>query len=318
MFRRITLVAVWALGFIIVTGGAVRVTGSGLGCSNWPTCSAQNVVAPWQYHAMIEFGNRVVTGIVSVAVILAVLGSMVRAPRRRDLTWLSWGLVAGLVGQIVLGGESVKHNLAPGFIMAHFLLSIVLLTDAVVLHHRAGLADGPSDDRGRAAIAGRPVPLVSRDQVLMARLLLVAAGLVVVLGTVVTSSGPHGGDPKAHRLQYSLHDVAQWHSLAVWLFLALTVVTLWTVQRSRAPASVTHRGELLLLVILAQGGLGYFQYFTGVPSGLVAIHIAMAALLWAVTVRFALGLFAWPAKDEQPATNPAEPAPAVDPILATR
>src|SRR3977135_2274129 len=138
MFRRVTLLAVWALGFIIVTGGAVRVTGSGLGCSNWPTCTTGSVVAPWQYHAMIEFGNRVVTGIVSVAVILAVLGSMVRAPRRRDLTWLSWGLVAGLVGQIVLGGESVKHNLAPGFVMGHFLLSLLLLWDAIVLHHRAG------------------------------------------------------------------------------------------------------------------------------------------------------------------------------------
>src|SRR5579863_1374220 len=95
-FDRITLLAVWALGFIIVTGGAVRLTGSGLGCPDWPTCTAHSVVAPWQYHKMVEFGNRVVTGAVSVAVIAAVLGSYVRLPRRRDLLWLSWGLVAGL------------------------------------------------------------------------------------------------------------------------------------------------------------------------------------------------------------------------------
>src|ERR1035441_1692122 len=91
-FDRITLVAVWALGFIIVTGGAVRLTGSGLGCPDWPTCANHQVVAPWQYHAMVEFGNRIVTGLVCAGVILAVLGSRIRTPRRRDLTVLSWGL----------------------------------------------------------------------------------------------------------------------------------------------------------------------------------------------------------------------------------
>jgi cytochrome c oxidase assembly protein subunit 15 len=124
----------------------------------------------------------------------------------------------------------------------------------------------------------------------MGRLLLVAAGLVIFLGTVVTSTGPHGGDPKARRLDFSLHDVARLHSLAVWLFLALTVVTLWTMQRVGAPAEVMRRGEVVLLVLLLQGGVGYLQYFSGVPSWLVAIHVALAATLWAVTVQFVLGL----------------------------
>ena len=252
-FDRVTLFAVWALGFIIVTGGAVRLTGSGLGCPDWPTCTAHNVVAPWQYHEMVEFGNRVVTALVSVAVIAAVLGSHFRSPRRRDLVWLSWGLVVGLLGQIVLGGESVKHDLAPQFIMSHFLLSIVLLSDAVILHHRAGLADGPVDERGRAQAAGPPVALVSREQIVMARLLLVAAGLVIVLGTIVTSSGPHGGDPKAKRFPFSLHDVARLHSLAVWLFVGLTVVTLWSMQRSGSPPGVMRRGELLVVLIVGPG-----------------------------------------------------------------
>src|ERR1700736_2448133 len=132
-YRRITLLAVWALGFIIVTGGAVRVTGSGLGCPDWPTCSGHQVVAKWQYHQMVEFGNRVVTGIVCVGVVLAVLGSRIRTPRRRDLTVLSWGLVLGVVAQIVLGGEAVKHQLAPQVVMAHFLVSMPLLADAAVL-----------------------------------------------------------------------------------------------------------------------------------------------------------------------------------------
>jgi cytochrome c oxidase assembly protein subunit 15 len=327
LFRRITLLAVWALGFIIVTGGAVRVTGSGLGCSNWPACTTQSVVAPWQYHAIIEFGNRLVTGIVSVAVILAALGSLIRSPRRRDLTWLSWGLVAGLVGQIVLGGLAVKHNLAPGFVMGHFLLSLVLLWDAIVLHHRAGLPEqaAPTPKRARrssrtpwAAVTGPPVPLGSREQVIMGRLLLVAAGLVLVLGTVVTSSGPHGGDPKAPRLQYSVHRVAQLHSLAVWLFLGLAVVALWTIHRRGAPSRVMRQGELLLIAIVAQGALGYLQYFSGVPTSLVAIHIAMATLVWTATVSFSLSLFERPAAvpvpesaGEQPARSPANP------ILAT-
>jgi cytochrome c oxidase assembly protein subunit 15 len=318
-FDRITLLAVWALGFIIVTGGAVRLTGSGLGCPDWPTCTAHSVVAPWQYHKMVEFGNRVVTGAVSVAVIAAVLGSYVRLPRRRDLLWLSWGLIAGLIGQIVLGGESVKHHLAPQFIMSHFLLSIVLLSDAIILHHRATLADGPTDERGRAEIAGSPVPIVALEQVFMARLLLVAAGVVVVLGTVVTSSGPHGGDPTAKRFPFALHDVARLHSLAVWLFVGLTVVTLWSMQRSRSPAAVMRQGELLVILIVFQGGLGYLQYFTGVPAALVAIHIAMATVVWTVTLRFSLGLFRWPVGtiDGVVVTAPTAPRQASDPVLTS-
>src|ERR1700724_4592745 len=109
-YRRITLLAVWALGFIIVTGGAVRLTGSGLGCPDWPTSSSHSVVAPWQYHAVVEFGNRVVTGIVCVGVVLAVLGSRIRSPRRRDLTLLWERLVAVGVCQIVLDMQSVKHD----------------------------------------------------------------------------------------------------------------------------------------------------------------------------------------------------------------
>jgi cytochrome c oxidase assembly protein subunit 15 len=289
-YRRVCLFGVWALGFIIVTGAAVRLTGSGLGCPDWPTCAANHVVAPWHYHAMIEFGNRVVTGAVSVAVIAAVLGSAVRRPRRRDLTWLSWGLVGGLIGQIVLGGESVKHHLAPPFIMAHFMLSLVLLLNAVVLAHRARLADAPADSDGRVRPAGQVTPLVPVEELIMGRLLPVAAGLAIFLGTVVTSTGPHGGDPTARRLELSLHNVARWHSVAVLLFLAMTLVTLWRMMQAGAPPAVMRRGEVMLVVLLAQGTVGYVQYFSGVPTWLVAIHVTLAATLWAVTVQFVLGL----------------------------
>ncbi len=289
-YRRVCLFGVWALGFIIVTGAAVRLTGSGLGCPDWPTCERNHVVAPWQYHAVIEFGNRVVTAAVSLAVIAAVLGSAVRRPRRRDLSWLSWGLVGGLIGQIVLGGESVRHNLAPPFIMAHFMLSLLLLWNAVVLYHRAGFEDAPPDDLGRVKPRGPVTALVPSEHLIMGRLLVVSAGVAIFLGTVVTSTGPHGGDPKARRLELSLHDVARFHSAAVLLFLGLTVLTLWRMVRVGAPADVLRRGEVMLILLLVQGAVGYLQYFSGVPTWLVAIHVTLAASLWAVTVQFALGL----------------------------
>lgn len=300
-YRRVCLLSVWALGFIIVTGAAVRLTGSGLGCRDWPTCAHNEVVAPWQYHAMVEFGNRMVTGLVSVAIMAAVLASAIRRPRRRDLTWLSWGLVLGLVGQIVLGGESVLHGLAPQYVMSHFMLSLVLLCDAVVLYYRSGFRDGPVDERGRSRAVGPAMPLVPKELQVMGRLLIVAASIVIFLGTIVTSTGPHGGAPTAPRFDFSLHDVARLHSSAVILFLGLTVVTLWRMMHAGAPAEVMRRGETLLTVLLFQGAVGYLQYFSGVPAWLVEIHVTLATALWVVTLRFALGLTSRPQLVARPA-----------------
>jgi heme A synthase len=198
-YSRITLVALAALACIVVTGGAVRLTGSGLGCPDWPTCAAGRVVAPLEYHAMVEFVNRLVTGAVSVLVIVAVLGSLVRTPRRRDLTWLSLGLVAGVIGQIVLGGLVGLFHLAPPLVMGHFVLSMLLLADATVLHHRAGQPDGPV----RAA--------AGPETVQMGRLLVAFASVAILLGTVVTGAGPHAGSHEGQlveRLPFAVSDVA--------------------------------------------------------------------------------------------------------------
>ena len=143
-FRKVALVALVALCFIIVTGSAVRLTGSGLGCSDWPGCEDEQFVAALELNPMVEFVNRLITGVVSAAIVVAVLGSQWRVPRRADLVWLSWGLVAGVVGQIVLGMFTVRFDLAPPFVMGHFLLSLVLVTNAVALHHRAGEPDPPT------------------------------------------------------------------------------------------------------------------------------------------------------------------------------
>ena len=287
-YRRITFAAVLALAFIIVTGGAVRLTGSGLGCPDGPTCASDRVVAPWEYHAMVEFVNRTITGLVSVAVILAVLGSLVRRPRRRDLTLLSGGLVAGVIGQIVLGGLTVLFHLWPPLVMGHFVLSMVILADAVVLHHRAGLADGNGGDR--SGVPQRPV--VGPDLLRLGRLVVASAALTVVLGTVVTGSGPHGGDEDIDRLPFLVPDVARIHGISVVILLGLVLITLWRLRRDGAPQALLRRGEILLGVLVAQAAVGYMQYFTGVPVVLVGIHIAGATAVWAAAVVFLLGFSA--------------------------
>ena len=286
-YRRLTLLAALAVAFIIVTGGAVRLTGSGLGCPDWPTCESQRIVAPLEYHAMVEFVNRTITGLVSVAVILAVLGSLVRQPRRKDLTWLSLGLVGGVVGQIILGGLTVLFELKPQFVMAHFLVSMVLLADAVVLFHRAG----QPDDGGVV-----PTPAVPRDLRRMGQVVLAAAGIAVFLGTVVTGAGPHGGDQDVERLRLAVPAAARFHGAAVILFVAVTLVTLWRLRRAGAPAALLRAGEILLAVSVAQAAVGYTQYFTGVPVLLVGIHIAGAAAVWSAAVWFLLAFTVRPVR----------------------
>jgi len=281
-YRRVTLAALTALVFIVITGGAVRLTGSGLGCPDWPTCADNRLVPVPEagYHAMVEFVNRAITGLVSVAVILAVLGSLVRSPRRRDLTLLSLGLVAGVIAQIVLGGLTVIFELKPQFVMAHFLLSMVLIANAVVLHHRAGLADDSPPRGSDKARAGQPQPAL----VTAATTLAVA---VLALGTVVTSSGPHGGDPDAERFAFSLAAVARLHGLAVVGFLAVVVVIV--VQASGARRYRLRRQAVWVLAVgLAQGAIGYLQYFTGVPVLLVGAHIAGATAVWITIVKLQL------------------------------
>jgi cytochrome c oxidase assembly protein subunit 15 len=308
LFSQLATLSVAAMALIMVTGASVRLTGSGLGCADWPTCSEGHVVAPLQFHAWMEFGNRMVTGLVSVAIVVAVLGAFFRSPRRKDLIWLSLGLVAGLIAQIVLGGETVRHHLEPQFVMSHFLLSIVLLANAVLLRHRAGLADEAIPGRpGWATAAGRRQRLVSSEHLIMARLLVLATAVVIVLGTVVTSTGPHSGSANVARFAFSLHDVAQLHGTSVEIYLLLCVVTLWSMQRAGVKREILRRGEWLLVILVAQAGVGYAQYFTGVPALLVGIHVAGAVTLVVAVLWFNLALTTRRVEDP-PAARAAVPA----------
>ncbi len=285
-YRRLTLMALWSLVLIVVTGAGVRLTGSGLGCSTWPGCEPGDFVPhgesglnPW-----VEFGNRLVTGAVSVAVALAVLGSLGRTPRRRDLTLLSWGLVGGVVGQIFLGALVVNLHVHPIAVQGHFVLSAVLVANAVVLHHRATLPDGPG---GQAAPT---TPLVGPSTLRLARAAVALAATVLLAGTLVTGSGPHAGDEDAERLSFSITRVAQVHSGLTWVFLAVVVVLVVRLRRETLGGVAMERATALLGVVVLQGGLGYVQYATGVPELLVGLHVFGSMLVWAAVLRLLLVL----------------------------
>jgi cytochrome c oxidase assembly protein subunit 15 len=297
-YRIVTGVALVALGAIVVSGAAVRLTGSGMGCPTWPTCESGSLVPRGATggHGWIEFVNRLFTGVVSVAVALAVLGSRRREPLRPDLTRLSWLLVAGVFAQALLGGLVVILDVTPIAVAGHYLLSAALVATAVLLHHRAS----------EPLAARRPVatPALLRAS----RATLVLAGLVLFTGTIVTGSGPHSGDDAADRLPFTVHAVAPVHSVAVWALLALVLYVLHRAEQGDVAVAALGRGRILAGTILAQGALGYLQYFTGVPEGLVGLHVLGSVLVWVAALQFHLGL-------TEPIPEPAGPAPV--PVATT-
>jgi cytochrome c oxidase assembly protein subunit 15 len=277
-YRAITVGALVALMVIVVTGAAVRLTGSGLGCDDWPRCSDERLIDVSSGHAAIEQVNRLFTGLVAVAVIAAVLGSLWRVPRRRDLTALSLGLVAGVVGQIVLGGVTVLVDLHPLAVQAHFLLSMILVANAVVLVHRAG----EPDDGGRTQVV---TPVSAR----LTWLLAVASAVAIVTGTVVTGAGPHAGDEEARRFDVAIAAAARVHGVAVVVALVIAVgLSGWLTRRPDDRRRLQAPLSTWIFVGLLQAAVGYTQYFNDVPPLLVGIHVAVATVLWAMTVRLVL------------------------------
>ena len=284
-YARLTRFALWALATIVVTGAAVRLTGSGLGCDDWPTCSEDRFVADLEYHALVEFVNRLFTGVVAIAVIAAVLGSWKRRPRRSDLTALSLGLVAGVLAQVVLGALLVKTELDPRFTMGHFLLSMVLLQNAAVLDARARGDAGPAVTERRpddSTLDERRPDGLTR---LMLWAVLAVGAVLLVTGTLVTGAGPHAGDTRAERLPLLVREVARVHSIVA---LALLGMVVWTWWRLRTAGSKGRRRMGRVAVLLAvQGAVGYTQYFAGVPALLVGVHVALASVVWIEIVKAA-------------------------------
>lgn len=257
-----TGVALGSLCVIIFTGALVRLTGSGLGCVDWPQCNESKFIDVSTGHTFIEQANRLFTGVVSASVILAVLTAHRSRPKRNDLIILAWLLVAGVLMQVVIGGIVVLTGLNPFANMAHFLVSMVLIAIALLLYRRAGLAHrGPWLREFPSSV------------VVLVRILMVMGSTAVVTGTVVTATGPHAGDENAVRFGFELASVARVHGVTVILTVSLMLLILWRLRTNTD--AVQQRDAMISLtwVAVAQGALGYTQYFTGVPVFLVGAHI---------------------------------------------
>jgi heme a synthase len=277
-YRRITMGALVALSVIVVSGSAVRLTGSGLGCDDWPNCNSERLIDVSSTHAAIEQINRLFTGVVAVAVIAAVLGSLLRAPRRRDLSLLSVGLVLGVIAQVILGAITVWVKLHPLAVQGHFLLSMVLLANAVVLLRRAGEPDG---QRRRVAVE----PAANKVVWLLTALTTAA----IVTGTVVTGTGPHAGDENSPRFDFAIHQVARIHGVTVILTIATALWLAAMMRRSPAlMARLRHAVSAWMLLAVMQAVLGYVQYLSGVPAILVGMHVLGATLLFIATMHLLL------------------------------
>jgi cytochrome c oxidase assembly protein subunit 15 len=252
---------------LVLTGGAVRITGSGLGCPTWPECTPGSYTpvphqAEGQLHAWIEFGNRLLT-FALVAVALAVLINVLYR-QRRDLRSLALGQVLGILGQGILGGITVLTDLHPLPVAGHLLLSIILIAGAASLYSRREYSARPRTDLDK---------LTTRVSVLHIGLTFV----VIILGTIVTGSGPHAGDEKAQRFGFDIRTVSWLHADAVIALLGLTAAYYILVRND---PKLLRRVQVFLVVALAQGAIGYIQYFTGIPEILVAAHLLGATLVW--------------------------------------
>ena len=292
---RVALINAIANGVIVVTGGAVRLTGSGLGCPTWPRCTGSSLVPTPELagHGVIEFTNRLLTFVLTAAAIATVV--VVFRSVRRDLRPLAVLSFLGIPAQALLGGVTVLTGLNPWTVAAHFLLSMVLVAVATTLWLRS-----------REPGVGQP--LLRRPFVLLVAGIAAVTAAVLVVGTVVTGSGPHSGDPKAGRTGFDPVLVSQLHADVVFLLIGLTVALLVALYAIDSPGRVRRAARDLLIVELAQGIIGYVQYFTDLPIVLVLVHMLGAVLITAFTARLIWSVRG-PAS-ELPLDSPARAAPA--------
>jgi len=285
-FRLASYIALGALTLIVLTGAAVRLTDSGLGCANWPKCGG-TPLPPLSYHALVEFGNRAVSAVVGVITVVVFAMSFYRRPFRRDLMWLSLLLPLGVVAQAVLGGFTVLHHLAPGFVMAHFSLSLLILIAAVALAWRSRFEPG---SRPRST---------DRLGVWSVRWLVLLGALTIFAGTATTAAGPHSGGftgQVVHRLHFKGGDTLTWlvhrHATIASLF-GVAVIAVWFLHRRRGSDRTLEPLTVLAILLAAQGLVGSVQYELHLPADMVWVHVALAtatwlALLWSVAAAGAL------------------------------
>ena len=267
---------------LVITGGAVRVTGSGLGCPTWPECTPGSYTpvpgqAEGQLHAWIEFGNRLLTFALFFAAV-ATLFAIFRAGRR-DLRFLGATQILGILGQGVLGGITVLTNLNPLAVASHLLLSILLIAAATSLHSRR------HHPYVRTSSSDLQISRVSAAHTFL-------AFLAISIGTLVTGSGPHAGDVDAPRLNFAITTITRIHSASVWL---LMIVSIYFLFHKNLNFETKRWLQLFILLAIGQGALGYIQYFLGVPEGLVALHLLGSVLVWIAAWRVRLSVVRKPA-----------------------
>ncbi|GAA2862743.1 COX15/CtaA family protein [Streptosporangium fragile] len=303
----------WALAavavnvLITVTGAAVRVTGSGLGCPTWPQCTPDSFVPAVHdeispVNMAIEFGNRLLTFLVLVVGVACLLAAMRLLPRRRDLVRLAWLQPIGVAVQGLWGGLVVHSALNPVTVSMHFLFSVGMTAAAYALYARSGEGDAPVR------------LLVHRHIRALGAALIGAVAVLLVAGVVVTGTGPHSGDEMASRFSFDIETVARIHADVAYVVVGLTFALVFALYVTDAPERARRAALVLLGVELAQGVVGYVQYFLGVPAALVNLHVLGSTLVWVCTLRAA---FALRTRDprEIPA-EPTDPAEARDPVRA--
>jgi cytochrome c oxidase assembly protein subunit 15 len=267
----ITGLLLFAQAAIVVTGGAVRLTGSGLGCPTWPECTPGSYTPkPYQVEEQvkvwIEFGNRLLTFVLVLVAISALLS--VLASGRKDLRGLALGQVLGIVGQGVLGGITVLTGLHPATVAAHFLLSIILIAGATSLRAYRYLPRSTQDS----------LPLIKK----IAKAHIVTTFIVVILGTIVTGTGPHAGDASTERFPFDLRTVAWLHADVV---IALFGITFGFFVVHGISAQTKRRLQIFLAIALGQGVIGYVQWFSDLPEILVGLHLLGSTLVWIASWR---------------------------------
>jgi cytochrome c oxidase assembly protein subunit 15 len=273
-YRRVAYATLAALTLIVFSGAAVRLTDSGLGCANWPKCGG-TPLPPLSSHALIEFGNRAVSAVVGVITVVAAVLAFTRRPFRRDLAWLAILLPLGVVAQAVLGGFTVLNHLAPGFVMAHFSLSLLILVAAFALAWRSTYEPGT-----------RPLA-TDRSVVWSVRGLVPLGALTIFAGTAATAAGPHSGGftgQVVHRLHFKGANTLDWtihqHATIAAIF-GVAVIAVWYWQRRRGASAQDLEPVTVLGVLLAaQGLVGSVQYELKLPSEMVWVHVSLATITW--------------------------------------
>ncbi|MFF5345246.1 heme A synthase [Streptomyces althioticus] len=301
--RRAALTALVMSVVIVVTGGAVRLTGSGLGCPTWPKCTEDSLhnTAEMGVHGYIEFGNRLLTYVLCAAVGWAIVAARSQKPYRRSLTRLGWAQFWVVMGNAVLGGIVVLVGLNPYTVAAHFLLSSALIAVATVMWQRTREGDT------------EPRPLVGKAVVQLVWFLVAASVLLIAVGTVVTGAGPHAGDSsEVARMPVDWETVAKLHAVLAWIVVTLTFALWFVLKAVDAPKGPLARTRELFLILLAQGVIGYVQYFTDLPEVLVGAHMFGSCVMWIWVLRVLLSLRERP----EAAPQQAQDVPAQEPAAS--